>query len=606
MKIAHGISRRTAPNPASAGTRCAAILLATATLIVACGDAVPPAEPGDGDLPPLTQFTFHEQTERDAAWSPDGQWISFGSFRSGNEDIWKKRADGTGEAVQITTAPSNEIYAVWSPDGERLAFTSDFGDAVNVWTIAADGGEMTRVTSDADSVSWSDAGGSIVSWSPDGQWLAFVSDKGGNPDVVAVSTDGARRRRIAGGPADDRHPAWSPDGQWIAFSSDRGGNTDLWVARASGGSPRQLTTDPAEDGAPSWSPDGRWIAFQSDRSGYNHIYLIPFAGGTAVPVTGRPQVHDFVPRWSPDGTRISFNSQPTGGALWTVPIQGGETRSVVSATTVGLGAWSADGTRIAFVSAEVTAPGGKRDIHTVSPAGDDLAPITRGGIVDRIYWSFPGLDWSPDGEEIVFVRGDQTSDLWAVSADGGEPWQLTVSPGNEAFPRYSPDGTRIAYTANEAAGSLAWDIWTIPRTGGIPERVVDWASAEYASVWSPDGERLAFVSNRDTTGNVGATWHVWTVSASGSEPQWLAEGTLPDWSPDGSQIVYVRQVGSLGTGDLWKVSATGGTPEPLLEGGTPRGSPRWSPDGSQILFSRGSGELANIWVADVTGLTVGH
>ena len=104
---------------------------------LSCGQQPPPQEPESRE-PSVTQFTTHPANERDAAWSPDGKWISFGSMRSGNEDIWKKPAQG-GEAVQLTTDPASDLYATWSPDGERLAFTSDRGGAPNVWTVAAAG-----------------------------------------------------------------------------------------------------------------------------------------------------------------------------------------------------------------------------------------------------------------------------------------------------------------------------------------------------------------------------------------------------------------------------------------------------------------------------------
>jgi TolB protein len=220
---------------------------------------LPPAETATLGLPPVTQFTTDPAIERDAAWSPDGQWISFGSMRGGNQDIWKKPVAG-GEAIQLTNEPSAEVYAIWSPDGSKLAFTSNKGGLGNIWTVPADGGEMTRVTADGDSVSLLWAGGSIVSWSPDGESIAFSS---------------------------------------AGTIADGGIKHDIRVVPATGGPSHAVTSGPADDVLPSWSPDGQSIAFQSDRSGELHIWVIPSTGGMATQVTGRPGVSDVVARWSP-------------------------------------------------------------------------------------------------------------------------------------------------------------------------------------------------------------------------------------------------------------------------------------------------------------------
>jgi TolB protein len=73
---------------------------------------------------------------------------------------------------------------------------------------------------------------------------------------------------VTNDPAEDTDPSWSPDGAWIVYSSDRGGDDgSIWAIPAGGGTPIQITHDPAYDGAPSWSPNGQRIAFESKRSG---------------------------------------------------------------------------------------------------------------------------------------------------------------------------------------------------------------------------------------------------------------------------------------------------------------------------------------------------
>ena len=580
-------------------------LLALMTVFaLSCGEPQPLADAPVLGLPPLTQFTTDPAIERDAAWSPDGKWISFGSLRGGNEDIWKKPVGG-GDAIQLTAEPSSEIYAIWSPDGSKLAFTSDKGGVGNVWTVDADGGEMTRVTADEDSVSLRAAGGSIVSWSPDGEWIAFSSVRSGvegsEGDIRVVPAAGGPSRAVTSGPEDDFFPSWSPDGEWIAFASDdRSGNADVWVVPATGGDPRQLTTDPADDVAASWSPDGKWMAFQSDRSGELHIWIIPSAGGTAMQVTGRPGVADVVARWSPDGTKISFNSLATSSSLWIMPADGDLPRSLEVVAWGGLGSWSPDGSEIAFLN-DVRGVG--RDVFVVPRSGGEPRPVTRGGAVSATP-SFTTVDWSPAGDALAFAHGDQDDrDIWSVSAAGGEPNPVTVSAGQvEDLPRFSPDGRQIAYTGEGEAGA---GIWTVPASGGLPTPVVDWrGGAQWSTAWSPDQTRIAFTSRYGPDGERFPNFQIWTASVMGGSPTRLAEGVHPDWSPDGREVLYSRlKLASVGIGgDIWKVPAAGGDPVPVLESPEGKFWPRWSPDGAEILYGRPVEVLDDIFIVDVSSL----
>ncbi|MBT7428926.1 MAG: hypothetical protein HN783_03850, partial [Ilumatobacter sp.] len=164
----------------------------------------------------MSKFTTSTYRDRDADWSPDGEWILFGSVRSGNEDIWKKRVAG-GEAIQLTDATSREDYAVWSPTGDRIAFSSNRDGPGNIYTMSAAGGEWTRVTQDADAAWESGPFGSVIDWSPDGEWIVYTKDVGGttrNPTthLWAISVDGTQRRQLTSGEFSDRLPNWSPDG----------------------------------------------------------------------------------------------------------------------------------------------------------------------------------------------------------------------------------------------------------------------------------------------------------------------------------------------------------------------------------------------------------
>jgi DNA-binding winged helix-turn-helix (wHTH) protein len=99
----------------------------------------------------------------------------------------------------------------------------------------------------------------------------------------------------------ESEPSWSPDGRWIAYSSDRSGNFDIWVRPVSDGRPIQISFDPGRDWQPSWSPDGRHIVFRSERDG-GGLFVVPAFGGAEHRLTD----FGFQPQWAPDASRILF------------------------------------------------------------------------------------------------------------------------------------------------------------------------------------------------------------------------------------------------------------------------------------------------------------
>ena len=101
---------------------------------------------------------------------------------------------------------------------------------------------------------------------------------------------------------------WSPDGRFIAYSSDRGGKFDIWVQQVSGGDPVQITKGPGQNWQPDWSPDGKYIAYRSE-SGEGGLFVIPALGGAGL--ERRITAFGYYPRWSPDSSQILFQTHFT-------------------------------------------------------------------------------------------------------------------------------------------------------------------------------------------------------------------------------------------------------------------------------------------------------
>jgi TolB protein len=256
----------------------------------------------------------------------------------------------------------------------------------------------------------------------------------------------------------------------LAFTSTQdGGARHIFVESAAGLVDLTGASSSASELQPKFSPDGREILLTRFAPGlFNGQVFVMSANGTQrTELTNSPTGNSDA-TWSPDGTQIAFVSERDGGApnIFVMRSDGTDVRQITHDTAAKSElAWSPRGDRIAFV--RVPAGGGDREIYSIRTNGSGLADLSN----DPMNYDVDPA-WSPDGTRLAysgpFQPGESVGmDLWVMNANGSGQHALgheNNKYSDGGYPAWSPDGTTIAFTANNGTGY--YHVWSIPVSGG--------------------------------------------------------------------------------------------------------------------------------------------
>jgi Tol biopolymer transport system component len=261
----------------------------------------------------------------------------------------------------------------------------------------------------------------------------------GDYDLYLVRPDGTRLRRLTKGAGFERYPSWSPDGKWFAYISNRTkprneGAYEVYVVRPNGTGFRRLTNDRWIDDQVAWSPDGKRLVFGSSRlSGRFGIWTMRAAGGGAARLTR----DGALPTWAPDGKAIAFERAPKGyNEIWLMSADGSNQRQLTTPPSMfevhaqdSMPDWSPGGDEILFTRRYR----GRTDIYAVRADGSGLRRLTKQAGLH----SWPA--WSPDGKRILFVRTlRKRAAIFVMDADGSHQKRVTADGIDYAYPRWQP------------------------------------------------------------------------------------------------------------------------------------------------------------------------
>jgi TolB protein len=257
--------------------------------------------------------------------------------------------------------------------------------------------------------------------------------------------------------------AWSPDGRELVYSMQG----TLWRQAVDSATATQLSNGPGYDFQPDWSPDGRSVAYASYHADAVELRSLDLASGESRALTHNGAVN-LEPRFSPDGSRIAFVSTAYQGRwhVYAMSASGGEAERLTPDHDSGLPryyysrfdhylspSWSPDGSELLLVSnrGHIWGSGG---FWRMQARAD--APLREIRYEETTWKARP--DWARDGKRVVYSSylGRQWNQLWLMTAEGGDPFQLTYGDFDATAPRWSPDATRIAYVSNEAGDTSLW------------------------------------------------------------------------------------------------------------------------------------------------------
>ena len=419
-----------------------------------------------------------------------------------------------------------------------------------------------------------------------------------------------RVTRLTAGPAQEFSPVLSPDGKWIAYLSDARGPVDVWVRFLAGGEPANLTEKinltvqrKAEIGGIDISPDGSLIAFDAGPSSAasSSVSAVPFGVPGSIgsveswvipaPLGGTPRrlvEKGHAARWSPDGRSIVFvrAGSTLGDGLAVADADGGNVRDILkprAALHAHWPAWSADGRFIYFVSSLTT--------YNSEPAEIVRIPASGGAVETVVKTTRRAIHPAPAAGGLFYASNPDSADpaLWWRALTGGEPVRLTTGIGAYIEPRVSADGGSVVATLIEAKQSLI----SIPIRGDsvpVPRELTDGYFGDFDPAFSPNGDRLVWSSARAGNRNL---W-IGAADATGSRPLTVgaAFDERPAFSRDGSRVAFVSDRG--GSRGIWLVPSDGGAPK-LLAAAKVLDTLAWSPDGKWILFAAPAGDLPGLF-----------
>jgi Tol biopolymer transport system component len=548
----------------------------------------------------VVRFTHEGGIFESPTWSPDGKLVAFASNRSGNFEVYVRRADG-GQEVNVTADPSEDFQPAFSPDGRTIAFVSTRSSRTGVvpvgapfgmeyrafggdlWIIPALGGKARRLAQDAN----------YPAWRPDGRAILYVSGSEDRRSLREVSPDGTSLREplaSADSSWEITRPHYSLDGLLITFETQEG---NAFALPASGGKPHEFLNSTGH----AWADDGSLFFLRKGEAGGTMIGRVAVDRRTGLVVGSEEVVGVLIGTLrdiavAPGSHALAVSDLNGSFNLARLPLSVDGRRPAGPEEALSSGSfrdrnpvYSFDGRQLAYSSDRA----GPAEVWVL-----DLKTMRQERLAvpqDDLGTYFP--HWLPDGNTLLVTRFriGRPHSLWLLSLDGSRAEEVPPSreiPYQADAVGTSPDGRRVLVPLKEG---LEIQLYEIDLVTHRERRVTATPGNKYAPIWSRDGRQIAFLAS--TAG----TLQLWTQPAAGGEARQLTFGAErmrhASFSPDGLWI-YVQPSHR----NIWRVPTAGGPLEQVTtfpESGLFLEEPTLSPDGHALAYARWKGG-ASLWL----------
>lgn len=542
-------------------------------------------------------------------WSPDGATIFYASDREGSPDLFRIKPDGTGRE-RLTDHPAYDDQPAVSPDGSRLAFVSTrHGGYARIYTMDLRSKQTAAVTTTTKDTGM--GGDFRPSWSPDGQWIAFSSDRGTTMKmargrwealqpaaIYIVKADGTGLKRVTEHHDFCGSPRFSADGRTLlAYCMPIENTLETRRLNPLPGNDTRLVAINIATGAMSDVAAGAGVKISAAFLAGNDIgYVRKDGADPGIFYTSGKRGPKGMVRfasWSPDGARVVFHRRQIAPPIsWVGTFTPSPTYEL--ALTSVLPSFDATGER--FV--QVGRPEGTDILGSSIQVGTPGTNASK-TIYRDLKRNVLGPSWSRDGKTIMFGVGtyetffngfanrimsheqrvEGGAQIAVINADGTEFRTITTGANNNGFPSMAPDGRRFVYRTFGPDGEGL-------RIMNIDTRAVTTLTNGYDNfpLWSPKGDRIMF--SRVVDGD----YEIFSIAPDGSGLKRLTTAIGNDahqgWSPDGEHIVFAssrmgfKDEGAYTDapqpyGELFVMKADGTGLEQITDNHWEEGTPAW-------------------------------